>query len=112
VRPQTFTEFADLPLLSEDAERGATYIVIGDLGDLWDYRTLNRAFRLLHYNPEAKLIALGMTRFWMAPDGVSLDVAPFVAALEHACFRQAERRFLPCGGGPSAQGTGPASHGR
>src|SRR5262249_7140387 len=59
------------------------------LGELWDFRTLNRAFRLLHHNPDAKLIALGMTRFWMASDGISLDVAPFVAALEHATGRQA-----------------------
>jgi ribonucleotide monophosphatase NagD (HAD superfamily) len=30
-----------------------------------------------------------MTRFWEAPDGLSLDVAPFVAALEHATRRKA-----------------------
>jgi HAD superfamily hydrolase (TIGR01458 family) len=62
--------------------------VIGDLGDLWDYRTLNRAFRLLHNNPDAKLIALGMTRYWMAADGIALDVAPFVVALAHASGRK------------------------
>jgi len=84
VRPAARNELADLPLLAEDAERGAAYVVIGDLGDLWDYRTLNRAFRLLHHNPDAKLIALGMTRYWMAADGIALDVAPFVVALAHA----------------------------
>ena len=89
VRPQALTELADLPLLADNAEDGAVYVVIGDLGDLWDYRTLNRAFRLLHHNPEAKLIALGMTRYWMASDGISLDVAPFVVALEHASGRRA-----------------------
>lgn len=30
-----------------------------------------------------------MTRFWKAQDGISLDVAPFVAALEHAAGRKA-----------------------
>jgi ribonucleotide monophosphatase NagD (HAD superfamily) len=42
-----------------------------------------------------------MTRYWMAADGISLDVAPFVAALEHATGRKAlvfgkpaERFFL------------------
>jgi len=88
VRSAARSEFADLPLLAEDAERGAAYVVIGDLGDLWDYRTLNRAFRLLHYNPDAKLIALGMTRYWMAADGIALDVAPFVVALAHASGRK------------------------
>jgi phospholysine phosphohistidine inorganic pyrophosphate phosphatase len=82
-------EFADLPCLPEDAEHGAAYVVVGDLGDLWDYRTLNRAFRLLHNNPEARLLALGMTRYWLALDGISLDVAPFVAALSHATGREA-----------------------
>lgn len=89
LRPRARGEFAGLPCLGDDAEQGAAYVIIGDLGNLWDYRTLNRAFRLLHHNPEAKLIALGMTRYWLASDGISLDVAPFVAALEHATGRRA-----------------------
>jgi HAD superfamily hydrolase (TIGR01458 family) len=88
LRPKSRAEFAGLDILPDDAERGADHVVIGDLGDLWDFRTLNRAFRLLHYNPNATLIALGMTRYWLADDGISLDVAPFVAALEHATGRQ------------------------
>jgi phospholysine phosphohistidine inorganic pyrophosphate phosphatase len=88
VRPKTRVEFDGVPTVADDAD-GASYVVIGDLGELWDFRTLNRAFRLLHNNPEAKLIALGMTRYWLASDGISLDVAPFVAALEHATGRQA-----------------------
>jgi phospholysine phosphohistidine inorganic pyrophosphate phosphatase len=89
LRPSARIEFAGLPCLPDDAERGASHVVLGDLGDLWDYRTLNRAFRLLYHNPDAQLIALGMTRYWMSPDGIALDVAPFVAALEHACGRKA-----------------------
>jgi HAD superfamily hydrolase (TIGR01458 family) len=81
--------FAGLELLAEHEEKGARYVVIGDLGSAWDFATLNRAFRLLHADPEATLIALGMTRFWKTPGGVSLDVAPFVAALEHAADRKA-----------------------
>ena len=88
LRPTARRDFADLVCLPDDAEQGAACVIIGDLGDLWDYRTLNRAFRLLHHNPEAKLIALGMTRYWLAGSGISLDVAPFVAALEHATGRQ------------------------
>jgi phospholysine phosphohistidine inorganic pyrophosphate phosphatase len=81
--------FDGLNLLPGDAESGADYVVIGDLGSAWDFATLNRAFRLLHANPEAMLIALGMTRYWKAADGISMDVAPFVAALEHATGRKA-----------------------
>ncbi len=82
-------EFAGLELTPGDSEEGAAAVVIGDLGEGWDFRTLNRAFRLLHSNPDAKLIALGMTRYWRAPGGISLDVAPFVVALEHAADREA-----------------------
>jgi HAD superfamily hydrolase (TIGR01458 family) len=87
LRPSTRAEFDGLSCLPDDAERGASHVVIGDLGRHWDYATLNRAFRLLHHNPDAQLIALGMTRYWLAEDGISLDVAPFVAALEHATGR-------------------------
>jgi phospholysine phosphohistidine inorganic pyrophosphate phosphatase len=89
VKPALRDEFAGLTCLGDDAASGARYVVIGDLGEAWDFRTLNRAFRLLHSDPESTLVALGMTKFWEAPDGLSLDVAPFVAALEHAARRKA-----------------------
>ena len=89
VPPSARLEFAGLPCLPDDAESGASYVLVGDLGNLWDYRTLNRAFRLLYHNPNAQLIALGMTRYWLAPDGIALDVAPFVVALEHVSGRKA-----------------------
>jgi HAD superfamily hydrolase (TIGR01458 family) len=37
----------------------------------------------------AELIALQKNRFWLTPDGLSLDVGPFVAALEYATRREA-----------------------
>jgi HAD superfamily hydrolase (TIGR01458 family) len=89
VKPALRDEFTGLACIGDEAASGARYVVIGDLGETWDFRTLNRAFRLLHSNPESTLIALGMTRFWEAPDGLRLDVAPFVAALEHAARRKA-----------------------
>ncbi len=85
VPPKTAAEFQDI-VASDD---GAQAVVIGDLGPAWDFATLNRAFRLLHADPECQLVALGMTRYWMSPTGPSLDVAPFVAALEHASGRRA-----------------------
>lgn len=89
VPSSTRGEFAGLPCLPEEAERGAEFVIVGDLRKRWDFPTLNRAFRQLHYNPNALLIALGMTRYWLATDGISLDVAPFVAALECASGRKA-----------------------
>lgn len=86
--PATRTDFAGLQLCDDAAESGADAVVIGDLGEAWDFKTLNRAFRLLIDNPEAKLVALGMTRYWRAADGLRLDTAPFVKALQHATDRE------------------------
>jgi HAD superfamily hydrolase (TIGR01458 family) len=80
----TRAEFAAIPLLAEGSESGAGAVILGDLGDGWDFATLNRAFRLLMAEPPPPLIALGMTRYWRAPDGLRLDCAPFVMALRHA----------------------------
>jgi len=89
VAPSAATEFVGLPLLPADAETGADYVVVGALGDDWNFAALNRAFRLLHDNRHATLIALGMSRYWHAADGLRLDVAPFIVALEHAIERKA-----------------------
>jgi len=89
VPPKALGEFEGLETLAPDVEKGPSYVVIGDLGDAWDYRTLNRAFRLMLSSPESELIALGMTLYWHAADGLRLDVAPFVAALECATGRKA-----------------------
>jgi HAD superfamily hydrolase (TIGR01458 family) len=80
----TADEFRSVPRLPEDAEVGAASVVIGDLGEGFSFPVLNRAFRLLMDDPPPVLVALGMTRYWRAADGLRLDVAPFVVGLEHA----------------------------
>ena len=85
----TRDEFAEFEQCDHKAEQGAEAVIIGDLGEAWDFKTLNRAFRLLMSNTDTKLIALGMTRYWRAEDGLRLDAAPFVKALEHASGREA-----------------------
>ena len=82
VPDKTKAEFADFEVAQEDEDVAA--VIIGDLGRDWDFATLNRAFQLLMSEPRPKLIALGMTRYWQADDGLHLDVAPFVMALSHA----------------------------
>ena len=84
VPPATADELCSVPHLPQDAESGAASVVVGDLGEGWSFPVLNRAFRQLMAEPRPVLVALGMTRFWRAADGLRLDVAPFVKALEHA----------------------------
>lgn len=85
----TAAELADLEPLPDTAEEGAGAVVVGDLGERWDFRTLNRAFRLLMADPGAPLVALGTTRYWRAEDGLRLDAGAFVRALEYASGREA-----------------------
>lgn len=85
----TATEFDELGPLADDAEDGAGAVVVGDLGAGWDFATLNRAFRLLMSDAGPPLIALGLTRYWRADDGLRLDAGAFVRALEYAAGRDA-----------------------
>lgn len=75
-------EFTGVAHVEEDAE----FVVVGDLGEEWSFQRLNRAFRLLMEG--AELIALGNSRYWLAPDGLRLDAGPFVAALEFATGKE------------------------
>ena len=81
----TRSEFADFEAASEGGCADA--VVIGDLGEAWSYRRLNNAFRQLMAEAAPPLLALGMTRYWRAEDGLRLDTAPFVTALAHAADR-------------------------
>ena len=83
VPEQTKVEFSEFDIAQQDDKKVAA-VVVGDLGSDWDFSTLNRAFQLLMSEPKPALIALGMTRYWQANDGLRLDVAPFVMALSHA----------------------------
>jgi HAD superfamily hydrolase (TIGR01458 family) len=62
-------------------------VIMGDLGEAFGFEILNRAFRLVMDG--AELIALQKNRFWLTPDGLSLDAGPFVAAVEYAAGKEA-----------------------
>jgi len=83
--PETTKEdFAAIESVELDESADIAAIVVGDIGETWTYSLLNQAFRLLMYEQPPQLLALGMTRYWRAADGLRLDVAPFIKALEHA----------------------------
>ena len=84
VREATREDFEGLRTVDPEAESGARSVVVGDIGDAWDFETLNRVFRLLMSEPRPTLVALGMSRYAQGDDGLVLDVAPFIKLLEHA----------------------------
>ena len=89
VPPATLRDFGDIEPVALDGTESADAVIVGDLGEAWDFSLLNGAFRLLMQEPVPRLIALGMTRYWHGANGLQLDVAPFVKALEHAASCEA-----------------------
>lgn len=83
VRDEVRDDFHGLEL----DERSPQAVIVGDLGERFDYAVLNRAFR--HVMNGAELVALQRNRYWKRADGLSLDVGPFVAALEYATAQNA-----------------------
>ncbi|MCW9012961.1 MAG: TIGR01458 family HAD-type hydrolase [Gammaproteobacteria bacterium] len=81
----TQIEFTEYPMwcVGDDPDKVAA-VIVGDLGEQWDFSVMNQAFKILMAESHPQLIALGMTRYWQASDGLRLDVAPFVMALSHA----------------------------
>jgi HAD superfamily hydrolase (TIGR01458 family) len=81
IHPDLEPEFAGIDRQDPNA------VVLGDAGEGFGYAALNRAFRLLMEG--APLIAMGDNRYFRESDGLSLDVGPFVAALEYAAGARA-----------------------
>ncbi len=77
---EDFSEF-------ENTEKSPQAVVVGDLGKDFNYENLNQAFRLIKNG--AKLIGLQKNRYWETLGGLSMDVGPFVAALEYATETEA-----------------------
>src|SRR5262245_48246099 len=73
VRDDVKEDFAALEAAATEVDA----VVVGDLGEEFDYAILNRAFRAVMDG--AELVALQRNRFWMTPAGLALDVGPFVA---------------------------------
>ncbi|ATX82063.1 HAD-superfamily subfamily IIA hydrolase, TIGR01458 [Mariprofundus ferrinatatus] len=64
------------------------YVVMGDIGgEGYPPDTLLEIFRLVMNG--AKILALHKNRFWQKPDGLHLDIGPFVAAVEYATGKEA-----------------------
>lgn len=63
-------------------EAQADWVVLGDLGEAWTYARMNAVLRELLSG--ARLMALGMSRYWRAADGMRLDVGPFAAMFQFA----------------------------
>lgn len=57
-------------------------VVIGDIGERWDYALLDRIFQQVMQG--AALVAMHRNRYWRSGSGLRLDIGAFVAGLEYA----------------------------
>ena len=79
----TKKDFAAFPVSDTEPD----FVVIGDMGDRWNYHILNQAFQLLSNG--AELIALHKGKYWQVEDGLRLDIGAFVTGLEYATGKTA-----------------------
>lgn len=71
-----------------DSHPEPNVVVLGDMGPHYTYALLNQAFRLLMQG--LPLLAMARNRYFMEPDGLSLDMGAFVTGLEYSAGVQAE----------------------
>lgn len=62
-------------------------IVIGDIGERWNYPVMNHLFEMIMYG--AELVALHRGRYWQTENKLRLDIGAFVAGLEYATGKPA-----------------------
>ncbi len=63
-------------------------LVVGDIGNSWNFDILNETFNvLLKHSPI--FVATHKNRFWKTSSGPTLDLGPFVVALEYASGKKA-----------------------
>lgn len=87
VASPTYEDFSQLDICTPEST-SLNAVVVGDLGQEWTFYKLNQAFNVLMAQPQAELVALGMTRYWKTAQGLQLDVGPFVSALAYATGRE------------------------
>ncbi len=82
-RGNSIQEFQGLRLDEDQPD----FVVLGDLMEGFTFDLLNRVFRKLMEG--AELIAMQKNRYWLTRGKLTLDMGPFVAALEFATGRNA-----------------------
>lgn len=83
VAPAVLEDFAGI----EHDEDSREAVVVGDVGEGFQFARMNHVFRLLLEG--AELVTLARNRYYRGADGLVLDQGPFVAALEAASGREA-----------------------
>jgi HAD superfamily hydrolase (TIGR01458 family) len=84
IRDSLLADFQGVHIIDDQPD----FVVMGDLGgEGYSPEVLRDIF--IQVFAGSKLLALHKNRFWQKPDGLHLDLGPFIAAIEYATGRQA-----------------------
>lgn len=70
-----------------NTETNPQAVVIGDIGNRWNYETMNEIFNYVING--ADIIAMHKNKFWMPEGKLILDSGAFISAIEYAADKQA-----------------------
>eukprot|EP00088_Acartia_fossae_P065735 TRINITY_DN8114_c0_g2_i1.p1 TRINITY_DN8114_c0_g2~~TRINITY_DN8114_c0_g2_i1.p1 ORF type:complete len:271 (+),score=48.97 TRINITY_DN8114_c0_g2_i1:47-859(+) len=88
LRPHLLVHPNVLPDFDDIDKEDPNCVVLGDAVDLFNYKNLNEAFRLIK-EKNCEFISLGKGKYYREDGALTLDVGPFTAGLEFACGREA-----------------------
>lgn len=71
----------------EQSDTEPDIVVVGDIGDRWNYSIMNKVFQMLING--AELVALHKGKYWQTEGELQLDIGAFVAGLEYASGKAA-----------------------
>lgn len=66
----------------EDVDTTPEWIVIGDIGDRWDYELMSKLFN--YVMDGSQVLALHKGRYWLSEGRRKLDIGAFVTGLEYS----------------------------
>ncbi|MBN1213485.1 MAG: TIGR01458 family HAD-type hydrolase [candidate division Zixibacteria bacterium] len=76
-------DFAEFPV----SDTKPDFVIIGDVGKYWDYKLINKVFRMVMSG--SKMIALHKGKYWQTEAGLQVDMGAFVAGLEYVTGQEA-----------------------
>ncbi|MEW6625083.1 MAG: TIGR01458 family HAD-type hydrolase [Bacillota bacterium] len=76
-------------------EHNPQAIVIGDVGDIWDYALMQKLFLMVMEG--AQIVALHKGKYWRTKDGLKLDIGAFITGLEYVSGKEAVLIGKPSG---------------
>lgn len=90
LRPYLVVNHNCLPDFSGVSQEDPNCVVLGDATENFSYQNLNKAFHVLMSLEKPILFSLGKGKYYREGQDLTLDVGPYMKALEYACDIEAE----------------------